>query len=247
MRSWFGLLISVSLVSLVGACGFAEPPRAPEPDPCALPPGSGDLDDPTMRLVVKRSLACSDHRSGRISEETYRRRIAAIDRELDRRHHPADRKTPDPPDTMMVSWATSVIAYSTQYSADAWSAQRVLGPPDVFPDYGDRKNAWASHGADDRDEFIEVGFEVDDHVSGVEVYETFNPGAIDKIELIAKNGRHLDVPITGPAPNPGHSAHRVFEVRCTRERIASVRVHLDSKAVAGWNEIDAIGVVPCTR
>jgi hypothetical protein len=39
----------------------------------------------------------------------------------------------------------------------------------------------------------------------------------------------------------------VFEVRCTRERIASVRVHLDSKAVAGWNEIDAIGVVPCTR
>jgi len=238
-------IVVVVVASLTAACGFAEPQHA-EPDPCGLPQGTADLDPATTRLLVRRSLACTDHRFGRITDEDYRRTVAAIDATLAGSHRKRSRPVHEL-STSMVEWATSVIDYSTQYSETAWSAQQVLGAPDVFPAYGDQGKAWASHGADDRDEYIEVGFAQVEPISAVEVFETYNPGAIDKIELITRQGRRIDVAIRGPAPAPGASAHRVFETRCTREPIASVRVHLDSKAVAGWNELDAIGVVPCTR
>ena len=37
----------------------------------------------------------------------------------------------------------------------SWSANKVIGPPDVYPQYGDFENAWASESANSV-EFIEV-------------------------------------------------------------------------------------------
>lgn len=225
-------------------------PAYPEQDPCAIPAGIDlpALDAQLAGLVMQRSLVCNDHRHGRITDDEYKTQVAAIDAKLVGKQlkKPAT-KEPEVTNPSLTVWATSVIEFSTQYSENGWSAQQVLGPPDVYPAYGDIVRAWASKGADDRDEFIEVGFERPGPVSGVEVYETYNPGAIDRIELVTTRGRRIDVALTGPPPAPGVSARRQFDFRCTREPIASVRIHLDSPKVAGWNEIDAIGVVPCSR
>ena len=44
----------------------------------------------------------------------------------------------------------------------------------------------------------------------------------------------------------GHRAiAQRIDFECTAERVIAVRVTLDSKAVAGWNEIDAVGLIPC--
>lgn len=195
---------------------------------------------------MRRALVCNDHRQGRLTDDEFASRVKSLDAELKGKRI-AKRKPPPEVADSLILWSKSVVDVSTQYSEDAWSANQVLGPPDVFPSYGDHNKAWASHGADDRDEWIEVAFEADERVSGVEIYETFNPGAIDKLELITVKGRRIELPITNDPAAPNTSVKRVFDTRCTQERVRSVRVHLDSQRVSGWNEIDAIGVVPCTR
>jgi hypothetical protein len=241
---------TLALVATAFACGSQFSTKAPVADPCGLPAGVtlGELEPAAQSIVMRRLFACNDQRHGRITDAQYHRTIAALDAELAGRQ--VGKRTPvnqlqQPQE--LIEWASTVVDVSTQYSETSWSAQQVLGPPDVFPAYGDLAKAWASRGADDRDEWIEVGFDRPSSISGVEVFETFNPGAIDHVELITARGHRIETPITALASGGGVSERHHFGVRCTAEPIVSVRVHLNSVAVAGWNEIDAIGVLPCTR
>lgn len=147
-----------------------------------------------------------------------------------------------------VMWASSVLGYSTQYSAESWSAQEALGMPNVFPQHGDIARAWASLTPDDHAEWIELGYAQPRAVRAVEVFETFNPGAIDSVELITVSGRRIV--LQGQAGvidgRMGAAQKRTFETPCTSEPISAVRVNVASQVVQGWNEIDAVGLVPCT-
>ena len=230
---------------MLAACGSV--PRGPHQDSC-LPAGVAldTLDPPAQSILMRRALVCNDHREGRITDDELATRVAALDAELVGKRIVRRKPRPVESDQLIV-WASSVIDVSSQYSDEAWSANQVLGKPDVFPTYGDHNKAWASLGADDREEWIEVGFAGNERISGVEIYETFNAGAIDQVELVTVKGRRIDVAIPPDTAAPGTSVKRVFDVRCTQELVRSVRVHLDSQRVSGWNELDAIGVVPCTR
>ena len=237
-------MVKLVLIATVLGCGsHPSLPTGTASDPSCTPPGVpiADLEPRRQNLMIRRVLACNDRHAGRISDAEYRRQIAALDAEL------AQLPDEPPSGSSPIEWASSVIDVSSQYSDGAWAAEQVLGPPDVFPNYGDTAKAWASQGADDPEEWIEVGFERASSISEVEIYETYNPGAIDRIELVTAHGRRIDAVTSTFAGNPSGSMQRRFSVRCTAEPIVAVRVHLDSLAVAGWNELDAIGVVPCTR
>ena len=119
----------------------------------------------------------------------------------------------------------------------------MFGALDVYPAQGDYSLAWASLGADDADEWIEVGYDQPRPISAVQIFQTFNPGAIAKVELVTTTGRRIRA-FSGE-PTAQGPAKRVIDVQCTTEPIAAVRVELGSRAVPGWNELDAIGVVPC--
>jgi hypothetical protein len=152
------------------------------------------------------------------------------------------------PSNASIQWATSVVAASSQYSATSWSAARVLGPPDVYPASGDNANAWASLSADGGAEFIEVRFAEPRPLQGVTIAETYNPGAIARIEGIGINGQRVvlfDAGYWGQyAAQPG-AIMQHFSGACSPIALASVRVTLNSTQVAGWNELDAIGAVAC--
>lgn len=231
---------------MLGACA-SQAPHGPQADSC-LPAGLDldTLDPPAQSILMRRALVCNDHRHGRITDDELATRVAALDAELKGKRIVKRTRQPEVSDQLIV-WASSVIDVSSQYSEDAWSANQVLGAPNVFPAYGDHNKAWASQGADDREEWIEVGFDGNERISAVEIYETFNAGAIDKVELVTVKGRRIDVAIPTDTATPGTAVKRVFGVRCTQELVRAVRVHLDSQRVSGWNELDAIGVVPCTR
>jgi hypothetical protein len=184
-------------------------------------------------------MACRDLERGRITRDDYRRLLGVL---------------PSAP-ALATRWASSVLAVSSQYSADAWSARQVLGPPDVYPGSGDNGRAWASREADAGDEFIEVGFAQPMSMRELQIYETFNPGAVASIDATTVSGRHIVLIACGGTftsgacdaprftPEAGANITRV-PLECG-EAIASVRVVLASGAVPGWNEIDAIGGVPC--
>jgi len=87
------------------------------------------------------------------------------------------------------------------------------------------------------------------------IYETLNPGAIASVDATTVSGKHVtliacgagftDTACDAPMAIPnGASRISVVPMQCG-EPIASVRVNLASAAVPGWNEIDAIGGVPC--
>jgi hypothetical protein len=195
--------------------------------------------DPHARLLVaRRTLACQDYEHGRITKQQYQSTIAIIDLDFAQPKRKAER----------VMWASSVLGYSTQYSDTAWSAQQALGAPNVYPNHGDIQQAWASRTADGQDEWIELGYDEPRMVSGVEIYETYNPGAIDIVELITTSGRRIQ--LRGPGL-PGDSEvtevlQTVIETPCTTEPIAAIRINVSSAKVHGWNEIDAVGLVTCT-
>jgi hypothetical protein len=222
----FALLAGATALLWAGiATGGLLTRRSATVDPCALPGGVtlDGLDPYARQAAVRHAMACVDLRHGRIAVTEYRSLLRA----LDQPPHVA-------PLRPATQWAARVRAFSSQYSESQWSAQQVLGPPDVRATNTDSPQAWASLGADDRREWLEVAFENPQPISGVTIVETFNPGAVDRVTLTNTSGRIIEVPIS-----------QLAQFACTSESITSVRVELDSPRHAGWNEIDAIGVTPC--
>jgi hypothetical protein len=229
-------------ICLLSACSLpvGPPPSAPHAA-CALPDGLAlqELDPRERALALRRLFACEDLQHGRISQADYAGAVAAIDAEW---RSPGDAAPPRQP----IAWASSVRGFSTQYGAESWAATQALGEPNVFPQHGDIPQAWASLGADDRPEWIEVGFDQASAISAVVVYETYNPGAIARVALISEDGAALEAPMAQTAAaTPQGSVRRRFELACTPVRVQAVRLELDSMQVLGWNEIDAIGIAPC--
>lgn len=223
-------LVAVTLA--FGAGLSLRAPAAPAADPCALPGGIAlePLSAVDRSWLAHRAIACSDLTHGRIDRAAYRTAVTVA---------------APPPAPPAVEWAASVLGVSSQWSADQWSAARALGPPEVYPASGDDARAWASAGADDRVEWIEVALAAPRRIAAVQIVETFNPGAVHRLDLTTASGRVLPV-FVGAAHATGEPARVTrFDVPCTDEPIVAIRVQLDSSAVAGWNELDAIGAIPC--
>jgi hypothetical protein len=227
-------LISVTIASAALAT------RAPQTgDPCAPGFDLSSLSQRDRTLVARRTLVCSDVAHGRISDADYQRQVSRID---------AEWTAPDAPIAApAIQWASTVRGFSTQYSASSWAADRVLGAPDVFPAHGDLANAWASRGADDADEWIEVGYAQPVRVRAIDIFETYNPGAITAIDMITASGEHITAYQASPSAKGQVSSKLHVDVACTDEPIVAVHVRLASRQVSGWNELDAIGVSSCTQ
>ena len=213
---------------------------APAPiDPCALPAGVdvSALPDRDRSFLARHATACSDYEHGRINLAEYKLTLKALD--LAALAPPAPVTPPAP------IWATTVRGFSTQYTDTSWSAQRALGAPDVYPASGDNANAWASRDADAPVEWLEVGFDTPRRLRGVDIFETYNPGAVDHVELVTADGVRRTIYSGAAKPMGVPTFDRALTFACTDQPVVSVRVTLASAAVPGWNEIDAIGGTPC--
>jgi PKD repeat protein len=142
-----------------------------------------------------------------------------------------------------VRYASSVLGFSTQYGAGARSAAQAVGPPNVYPLYGDMSEAWASSTPDGQREYLELGFSYAGPVSSIAIYETYSPGAVDTIYVKNPNTNQWEKVWSGTATAQPPKA-RVFVVNfpITQYNVSQVRLAINSPAVAGWNEIDAVAV-----
>jgi hypothetical protein len=226
-------LALVGLGAAVGRWSVGEPdePRDQAVESCASPAGMSHqrLSDRDRSWLLRRTVACLDLQAGRLDLRSWRAAGAALDE-------------PPRPTASTVLWADHVRAVSSEYSPTDWSAARALGRPDARQG-ADDVNAWASMGADDQVEFLEVGFAEARRWSAVEVLESFNPGAVTALELIDARGVRTMVPLVRATRDTAGRARA--ELGCTAEPVVAVRVIVDSPRVVGWNEIDAIGAEPC--
>ncbi len=133
------------------------------------------------------------------------------------------------------------------YSVDttSWSSSQIIGPADT-PNYGDIPTAWASRTPDIQEEWIIVEFPKTVSATQVDIYETFNPGAVTQIYSVSMLGGESLIwegkdPLAASLPTRQTAISKIqFDSPVTTRRI---KIVIDSRAFPGWNEIDAVELI----
>ncbi|MEM7390722.1 MAG: hypothetical protein AAF492_00120 [Verrucomicrobiota bacterium] len=140
-------------------------------------------------------------------------------------------------------WARKAKA-SSQYGETGWSASQATGKPDTTRS-GDYKTAWAPKVQDGGEEWLELDFSYAVTPSLIRIHETYNPGALIKVDVLDDQGEWHRY---WQGRDPTDKSPQWFEVRPTEKEALTfptrrVRITLDTKSVSGWNEIDAVELV----
>jgi len=129
----------------------------------------------------------------------------------------------------------------------SWGPEQATGSPDAYdhPKGADQRSAWASKTKDGQAEWLELTYAKQIKAIGVDVYETFNPGAVNKVTVFPVDGEE-EIAWQGDDPTPADiaSGKGISKIRFAQPRNTNrIRIHMDSVNVKGWNEIDAVGLV----
>lgn len=141
-------------------------------------------------------------------------------------------------------WVARVVGFSSQYNDSTWSANQVIGAPRVYPRHGDLTGAWAQ-GNRANNEFIIVEYDHAVHPEQIEIYETYNPGAVMRVS--ARNGNDAEWITVWETDRPHVEAQsRIFSVPFQNQvphEIDQIRLDIDCSAASNWCEIDCIKLV----
>lgn len=143
-----------------------------------------------------------------------------------------------------VQWAGDVKRFSTEFGRNRYGAKQVLGAPNKIPAFGESAVAWAPAEMDNpRGEFIHVSFEKPMRINRVLVGQSFNPGAVSKVTIFFTNGGKEVVfeKEIEPAVNNGYLMQN-FTFPLTASEVDEVRIDLQTRPIAGMNQIDCIGI-----
>lgn len=138
-------------------------------------------------------------------------------------------------------WASKLVEQSSNWGGAAtWHGEQALWAPNVFPTHADDSRAWASEDADGGIEHVTVSFSYPVRATSVLIVETFNPGAVMRVDDLT-DGRATAL-WSGTA-SPATSS-RIMRLDLAQPRtIDTLRIVLDTRRVSGWNELDAIGLI----
>jgi len=138
-------------------------------------------------------------------------------------------------------FATAVLAVSSEYNSEEWSARQALGPPNVFPQHGDLQGTWAQASGSRRDS-ITLQFP-QTMVQEIWVYETNGVGGLYRVDDVSSG---MAVPLwAGTAAPLSDGQSRILRLTLAAPRaITALRLLTDPDAVNTYVEIDAVAVVP---
>lgn len=127
-----------------------------------------------------------------------------------------------------------------------WSPDQAAGAPNTWK-LGDIVTAWASSGPDDQDEWLELDYSPPVDAQRVLIHETYNPHAVSSITAIDETGAEYALWRGNDPAAPTTQGIFVADIPIRHSKpISRLRLNIDSKRVAGWNEIDAVGLVDPT-
>jgi hypothetical protein len=117
----------------------------------------------------------------------------------------------------------------------------MYGPPDTFPIYGDMGSAWAS-ALTGQKEWVHVRFNISVYPTGIDVYETFNPGYGYRMEHLDPNGQWRTSWSANIFPPKDKKAHIFSPTLCPLQYpITDIKYYLDG-GHDSWAELDALGM-----
>lgn len=139
-------------------------------------------------------------------------------------------------------YAARVLRFSTEYSAGPWSASKTLGAPTITT-CNDNSEAWASSSSDSRREFLELEYDNPAPINRIFIYETLSPGAVDTVYVFNPNTLVYEKVYEATAAAAATCPRKLsifFPV--TSFPVSKIRIAINSPAVNGFNEIDAVGI-----
>jgi len=141
-----------------------------------------------------------------------------------------------------VLYADKVVAFSSEYSFELYSAQQILGEPNALPVGGDNPFAWSPKRQTGL-QFITVGFEEALEIEQVAIGECYNPGSILRVVAIEPNGKeHL---INQFNPKPIRQDSRLLHIFLEEKSpwpVKSIKIEMDCDRVPGFNSIDFVAI-----
>jgi outer membrane protein OmpA-like peptidoglycan-associated protein len=143
--------------------------------------------------------------------------------------------------SQVVQWASKVLDVSSELTPVQYSAEQVLGKPNVLPAGGQNPNAWTPD-KPKRKEFIKVGFATPIQIQQIAIAESHNPSAVFKIYTYDEAGREYLIHSFNPIVVPLKSRMLTVLVEKTPYKVASVKLEFDGAALTDYFSIDAIAI-----
>mmetsp|Transcript_36460 Transcript_36460/g.58979 ORF Transcript_36460/g.58979 Transcript_36460/m.58979 type:complete len:1731 (+) Transcript_36460:513-5705(+) len=150
----------------------------------------------------------------------------------------------------LYQWGSKALNWSSQYDVDNWGAIQILGPPSTSS-YGDQICAWDPFENDlppppglDYSEWIEIGYDIPVHVTGVEIYENIGAGSVIRI-LAKKPDGTWDAIWSGDFISDMAPAYHIStpEVCATPYKTDQLRLEINTMATIGVEGFDALMLI----
>lgn len=140
-----------------------------------------------------------------------------------------------------VQWATKVIAFSSELTPVQYSAQQVLGKPNVLPAGGQSPNAWVPD-KPKRKEFLKLGFANPVSIRQIAIAESHNPSAIFRVFVYDEADREYLVNTLNPKAVPLKGRMLNLFLEQTPYKVAAVKIEFDGAALPDYFGIDAVAI-----
>jgi OmpA-OmpF porin, OOP family len=141
----------------------------------------------------------------------------------------------------IVQWADKVLSFSTQLTDQQYSAQQILGRPNVMPYGGQNPSAWTPD-KKGKAEFIKIGFATPMQIQQIAIAESANPSALVRVLAYDVAGREYHIHTFSPMPVPKLGMMRNIFIEKTTYKVAALKLEFDGAAISDFFSIDAVGI-----
>ncbi len=141
----------------------------------------------------------------------------------------------------VVQWASKVLEFSSELTPIQYSAQQVLGKPNVLPAGGQNPNAW-SPDMPKQKEFIKLGFDKPISIRQIAIAESHNPSAIAHVYIYDESGKEYHTNTLNPMVVPLKGRMLNIFMDPTSFRVAAVKLEFDGSVLTDYFGIDAVAI-----
>ncbi|NKB66212.1 MAG: T9SS type A sorting domain-containing protein [Candidatus Latescibacteria bacterium] len=152
-------------------------------------------------------------------------------------------------DEVIEQWAHGVVGFSSAKTENGFGRFDIDGQPDgscqLALDRPYTRFSWTPAHADSGDVWIEVRFAQPVLATGIEIYQTLNPGALTRVQVRSLEGELVEI-WSGTDPNRTCPAVFSLPIEALDFPVVNVRLELNTALVPGYNQIDAVKLTGIT-
>jgi OmpA-OmpF porin, OOP family len=141
----------------------------------------------------------------------------------------------------VVQWASKVVQFSSELTPGQYSAQQVLGKPNVLPAGGESPNAWVPD-KPNRKEFLKLGYTNAMSIRQIAIAESYNPSALVRILAYDESDTEHLVYSLNPSAIPLKGRMLNVFIEPTPYKVTAIKLEFDGAAVPDYFGIDAVAI-----